>query len=162
MHKQVQPATKVILQSLAAFTILLVMTGYVQSQTITGRWGWQAVAVKDKPQTRFSLMITRQANVVRGVYSVDEFIKGQWQGEDGNQTPFVGVVKGKNITLQFDPLATVPGYQKNVKYKIPNEGRQPSIAMLVLSGHILQWRIASGAKIEGLPNKLALRRAHHR
>jgi hypothetical protein len=149
-------------QSFATLALLLVIAGSLQAQAIIGRWEWHEVAVKDQPQKRFSLMITRKANVVRGVYSVDEFINGEWQGEDGNQTPFLGVVKSKKITLQFDPLATVPGYQQNVNYKAPNDGRQPSIAGLVLSGRTLQWRIISGAKIEGLPNKLALRRALHR
>ncbi len=146
-------------QSFVTFALLLVIAGSLQAQAITGRWEWSEVAVKDTPQTRFSLMITRKANIVRGVYSVDEFINGEWQGEDGNQTPFLGVVKNKNITLQFDPLATVPGYQQNVNFKAPNDGRHPSVAKLVLSGRTLQWRIISRAGIEGLPNKLALRRA---
>lgn len=145
-------------QSIATLALLLVIAGTLQAQAITGRWEWHEVAVKDQPQTRFSLMITRKANIVHGVYSVDEFINGDWQGEDGNQTPFLGVVKNNNITLQFDPLATVPGYQQNVNYKAPNDGRQPSIARLVLSGRTLRWRIISGGGIEGLPNKLALRR----
>lgn len=146
-------------QSFTTIALLLVFAGTLQAQAITGRWEWLEVAVKDKPQTRFSLMITRKANIVRGVYSVDEFINGEWQGEDGNQTPFLGVVKNKNITLEFDPLATVPGYQHNVNYKAPTDGRQPSIARLVLSGRTLRWQIVSGAGIEGLPNTLALRRA---
>ena len=158
MHEPAQPP-RLILQSAVAITLLLVIAGLAQAQTITGRWEWHEVAVKNQPQTRFSLMITRKANVVRGVYSVDEFINGEWQGEDGNQTPFLGVVKNTNITLQFDPLATVPGYQQNVNYKAPYAGRQPSIARLVLSGRTLRWQIISGAGIEGLPNKLALRRS---
>lgn len=146
-------------QSFATLALLLVIAVTLQAQDITGRWEWLEVAVKDKPQTRFSLMITRKANIVRGVYSVDEFINGEWQGEDGNQTPFLGVVKNKNVTLQFDPLATVPGYQHTVNYKAPDDGRQPSMARLVLSGRTLRWQIIRGSGIEGLPNKLALRRA---
>ena len=158
MLELAQPS-RLILQSSVTLALLLVIAGLTQAQTITGRWEWHEVAEKNQPQTRFSLMITRKANVVCGVYRVDEFINGEWQGEDGNQTPFLGVVKNKNITLQFDPLATVPGYQHNVNYKAPNDGRQPSIARLVFSGRTLHWRIISGAGIEGLPNKLALRRA---
>ena len=160
MHELTQ-APRLILQSAVPLVLLLVIAGLTQAQTITGRWEWHEVAVKNQPQTRFSLMITRKANVVRGVYSVDEFINCEWQGEDGNQTPFLGVVKGKNITLQFDPLATVPGYQQNVNYRAPHDGPQPSIARLVLSGRTLRWQIISGAGIEGLPNKLALRRPLH-
>jgi hypothetical protein len=161
-HKLDQPAPKLMLQSFATLAIFFVSAGSVQAQTITGRWEWHAVAIKDKPQTRFTLIITRKANVVRGVYSVNEFINGEWQGEDGNQTPFLGVVKDKNITLRFDPLAIVPGYEKNIKYKAPNDGRQPSIAKLVLSGSTLRWRITSGAGIEGLPNEVSLQRVLHR
>jgi hypothetical protein len=156
------PAPKVILQSLATLALLIFSTVSVQGQAITGRWEWHAVAIKDKPQTRFTLVITVKANVLRGVYSVNEFINDEWQGEDGNQTPFLGVVKGKNITLRFDPLAIVPGYEQNVKYKAPTDGRQPSIARLVLSGSTLRWRIISGAGIEGLPNEVSLRRVLHR
>ena len=158
MFELVQPVSRLMLQSSVTLALLLAIVGLTQAQTITGRWEWHEVAVKNQPQTRFSLLITRKANVVRGVYSVDEFINGGWQGEDGNQTPFLGVVKNRNITIEFDPLATVPGYQQNVNYKVPNDGRKPSIARLVLNGRTLRWQIIFGAGIEGLPNKLALRR----
>lgn len=57
---------------------------------------------------------TLVVSIVRGVYSVDDFINGEWQGEDGNQTPFAGRIHGGVIEIEFDPSATVPGYQENV------------------------------------------------
>lgn len=126
--------------------------------SVSGRWIWKAVARKNKPQTQFSIVIRRDGNVVRGTYSVDEFINGEWQGEDGNQTAFVGRVKGNTIRIEFDPAATVPGYQENVRYQAPTDGRQPSVAVLTLTGQTLAWRFVSGAPLEEVPAKLSLRR----
>lgn len=163
MRSQTQHAVlRVALLAFVTLVLFILAASKLNAQDITGRWQWEERAVKDEPQIRFSLVIFRNGKVVRGVYSVDEFINGEWQGEDGNQTPFLGRIKGKEITIQFDRLATVPGYQQNVKYKAPNDGRQPATARLVLSGGLLQWQIISGDGIEGLPNKLSLRRAVRR
>lgn len=126
--------------------------------SLSGRWIWKEVARKNKPQTQFSIFIRREGNVVRGTYSVDEFINGEWQGEDGNQTAFIGRVKGNTITIEFDPEATVPGYQQNVSYQAPTDGRKPSVATLTLTGQTLVWRFVSGAPIAEVPAKLSLHR----
>src|ERR671914_67996 len=84
-----------------ASAFLIVLAGSSQAQTaqsVTGRWQWKERAVKNKPQTQFTLVITGKGKSFRGTYSVDEFINGTWQGEDGNQTPFRGEIKGKIIT----------------------------------------------------------------
>ncbi|MDQ2922076.1 MAG: hypothetical protein M3R52_10770 [Acidobacteriota bacterium] len=134
-------------------------TIYTQTpSTVTGRWVWKQIIQRNKPQTQFTLVIDRKGDVVRGVYSVDEFINGKWQGEDGNQTPFSGRVKGSTIELEFDPSATVAGYEQNVTYARPKEGRKPSTAILTLSGPTLQWRLVTGPGIEGAPAKLILKR----
>lgn len=125
---------------------------------ISGRWVWKERARKNKPQVQFTLTINRKGEVVRGVYSVDEFINGKWQGEDGNQTPFRGRVKGETIRIEFDPQATVPGYQEIVTYSAPSDGRKASGAVLKLSGTTLLWRLSRGLEIEGVPTQFALRR----
>ncbi|HEV7680941.1 MAG TPA: hypothetical protein VGO68_02380 [Pyrinomonadaceae bacterium] len=125
---------------------------------VNGRWIWKQVARKNKSQTQFSIFIRREGNVVRGTYSVDQFINSKWQGEDGNQTAFIGQVKGNTIRIEFDPTATVPGYQENVSYQAPTDGRQPSVAVLTLSGQTLVWQFVSGAKLEEVPAKLSLHR----
>ena len=125
---------------------------------ISGRWVWKEIARKDQPQIRFTLVIRRQGNLLRGVYSVDEFVNGEWQGEDGNQTPFQGRVTGGKIRIEFDPSATVPGYEKNVNYKAPTDGRKASIAVLTFNDGKLLWHLVDGSRIEGLPDKLALSR----
>jgi hypothetical protein len=135
-----------------------------------GRWIWKQAARKNKPQAQFTITITRQGNqqrnrqgdIVSGVYSVDEFINGKWQGEDGNQTPFRGEVNGNTVRIEFDPSATVPGYQENVIYAAPTDGRKPSIAVLTLSGKTLLWRMVSGPKVEGVPARFTLRRDRKR
>jgi hypothetical protein len=126
-------------------------------QSISGRWVWKEPARKNKPQVQFTITIQRKGDVVHGVYSVDEFINGRWQGEDGNQTPFRGRVKGDTIQVEFDPVATVPGYQENVTYSAPSDGRKPSTAVLRLDGRTLHWRFTGGPRIDGFPAQFALR-----
>lgn len=126
--------------------------------SLSGKWVWKEPARRNKPQLQFTLTIDRKGDIVRGVYSVDEFINGKWQGEDGNQTPFRGRVKGDTVQIQFDPQATVPGYQENVTYSAPSDGRQPSTAVLRLSGPRLLWRLSRRPGIEGVPTQLVLRR----
>jgi hypothetical protein len=127
-------------------------------RAVSGRWVWKEVARKNKPQTQFTLVISREGDVVRGVYSVDEFVNGEWQGEDGNQTPFRGRVARRRVQIEFDPAATVPGYEKNVTYKAPADGRKASAAVLTLKGGILLWRLVNGDPIERVPAKLVLHR----
>jgi hypothetical protein len=119
---------------------------------------WKEVARKNKPQTQFTLVIYREGDVVRGVYNVDEFINGEWQGEDGNQTPFRGRVAGRTVQIEFDPSATVPGYEKNVIYKAPRDGRKASGAVLMFKDGTLLWHLVRGSPIESVPAKLALHR----
>lgn len=126
--------------------------------TLDGQWVWKEPERKNKPQVQFTLTIRRKGDVIRGVYSVDKFIDGVWQGEDGNQTPFQGRAKGDTSQIEFDPSATVPGYQENVTYSAPSDGRKPSIATITLNGQTLLWRVTSGPRIEGVPSRLALRR----
>ena len=152
--------TRVAYRFVLAAAVLLLLAGSARSQSIGavgGRWVWKEIASQNKPQTQFSIMIRREGNVVHGVYSVDEFINGKWQGEDGNQTAFLGRINGKTLHIKFDPRATV-GYEENVNYRAPFDGRQPSIAVLNLRGSTLLWRLASGARIEGVPDRLTLHR----
>ncbi len=125
---------------------------------MSGRWVWREPARKNKPQVQFSLTIHRKGDTVRGVYSVDEFINGRWQGEDGNQTPFRGRVNGNTIQIEFDTVATIPGYQENVTYSAPSDGRKPSAAVLTQSGQTLLWRSSRAPGIEGVPAQFTLRR----
>jgi hypothetical protein len=140
----------------SAVLILIAITG--QAQTFSGRWQWKERAVRNKPQRQFTVVIHRTGNTVRGTYSVDEFINGRWQGEDGNQTAFRGRVEGKTLRIEFDPMATVPGYEQNVRYKPPADGRQPSAAVLSWAGSNLSWQLVSGDPISGVPAKVTLRR----
>lgn len=131
------------------------------ASSITGRWTWKEVARKNKPQRQFSLVIRRAGKVVQGTYSVDEFINGKWQGEDGNQTPFRGETTATGARVLFDSAATVPGYEENVIYKAPADGSKPSVAVLVLKAGTLEWRLVEGDQI-GVPAKVVLRREGRR
>ena len=145
--------------------VLLLTSATIYTQTpsaFSGRWVWKQVARKNKPQTQFTLVIDRKGDVVSGIYSVDEFINGKWQGEDGNQTPFLGRVKGSTIELEFDPSATVAGYEQNVKYAAPADGRQPSTAILTLNGPTLTWRLVKAPGIDGVATRLTLTRERSR
>lgn len=142
-----------------AILLLTSATMYPQTASpISGRWVWKQIARKNKPQTQFTLVINRKGDVVRGVYNVDEFINGKWQGEDGNQTPFLGRVKGSTIEIEFDPSATVAGYEQNVTYAAPTDNRKPSTAILTVNGPTLTWRLVTSPGIEGVPARLTLKR----
>ena len=157
--------TKTTSRAILAFASLVLLAGAVQAQSVAsvnGRWVWKEVARKHKGQTQFSMVIRRTGNTVRGTYSVDEFIDGKWQGEDGNQTAFIGRVKGKTLRIEFDPAATVPGYQENVTYHPPADGSPPSVGVLTMNGQTLLWQFVSGTKLEAVPNRLTLHRERSR
>jgi hypothetical protein len=118
---------------------------------------WKQVARKNKPQTQFTIVI-KKGDVISGTYSVDQFINGKWQGQDGNQTPFLGRLKGSTIEIEFDPSATVAGYEQNVTYTLPKDGRKPSTAAITVNGPTLEWRVVRGPGIEGIPGRLILKR----
>lgn len=148
-----------------AGAVLIMLAGSSHAQTaqsVAGRWQWKERAVKNKLQTQFTLVISGKGKSVRGTYSVDEFINGTWQGEDGNQTPFRGEIEGKVIKIEFDPMATVPGYEQNVTYKPPADGRKPSVAFLSVSGGTLLWRFISGERIVGVSGRMTLTRERRR
>lgn len=145
--------------------ILFFAAGPVAAQgvpDVSGRWVWKSVARKNKPQTQFTLVIHREGAAIHGTYSVDEFINGKWQGEDGNQTPFRGRVSGEKVEIEFDPAATVPGYEQNVEYKSPADGRKPSVAVLTLNRGVLIWRLVEGEGIAGVPTRVVLQRERRR
>jgi hypothetical protein len=144
--------------STAAVLFLLAVATQAQTSAVSGRWQWKEAASKNKPQIQFTLTIDRAGNSVRGVYSVDEFINGEWQGEDGNQTAFRGQIKGSTMRIEFDPMATVPGYEENVVYKPPSDGRKPSVAEIKSKGATLVWRFVAGDRIERVPATMVLRR----
>jgi hypothetical protein len=142
-----------------AMLLMSAASTYTQtSSAISGRWVWKQIARKNKPQRQFTLVIHQKGNAVSGVYSVDEFINGEWQGEDGNQTPFSGRGKGSTIEIEFDPSATVPGYQEKVTYAAPTDGRKPSVATLTLDGPALVWQMVKPPGIESVPARLTLKR----
>src|SRR5258705_12006219 len=123
---------------------------------VSGRWVWKQIARKNKSQTQFTIVIRRQGTVFKGTYSVDEFVNGKWQGEDGNQTPFVGHLSGSEVKIEFDPQAPQPGYEQNVSYAAPSDGRKPSVAIITRSGSNLRWRLIQGTGIQGIPTNVVL------
>ena len=145
------------------FVMMLAALSHAQTApSVAGRWQWKERAIKNRPQTQFALVIFGRGKNVRGTYSVDEFINGTWQGEDGNQTPFRGELEGKGFRIEFDPMATEPGYEQNVTYKPPADGRKPSVAYLSVSGGTLLWRFVSGERIAGVPERMTLTRERRR
>lgn len=124
-----------------------------------GNWDSERFNVKGKQYTQLSLFIKQSGENISGTYSVVDYIGGDPQIEDGNQTPFTGTVKGNVATIKFDPDATVPGYEENVKYKEPADGKAPSTATLTFADNKLQWKLASGASPFEIPNDIVLNKA---
>lgn len=125
---------------------------------LAGRWEWKGPVDKEKAHTEFGIWFDRKGNALSGAYSVDDFVDGEWQGEDGNKTPFRGEIKGDTMHIEFDTMGTVPGTQEEVEYKAPEDGRKPSTATIVIKGDKLEWTRVDGDPIEGVPDKLTLAR----
>lgn len=162
MHR---PVIKIAfpLSFLAILLFFIAAPVHAQSvPAVSGRWMWKEVARKHKPQTQFTVVIQRKGDVVLGTYSVDEFIDGKWQGEDGNQTPFRGRVTPQGVEIEFDPSAVAPGYEQDVRYKAPADGRKPSVAVLTLKGRTLLWNLVRGKRIDGVPSRVTLNRDRRR
>jgi hypothetical protein len=144
--------------------LLFLVSAFPQSSSrnVNGRWVWKEIARNNKPQRQFRIVIRQDGNALKGIYSVDEFINGEWQGEDGNQTPFIGNLKGNQMQIEFDPLATEPGYEQNVSYVAPSNGRKPSLAVITRTGSNLRWRVVRGPGIRGVPKNIVLKQERRR
>ena len=123
---------------------------------LAGYWEWRGPLDAHKHRMEFSLWIDHKGNAISGTYSVNEFVNGKWQGEDGNQTPFRGGLRQGTISIEFDATATVPGYEEHVTYTPPADGKQPSMATIVPKGRVLVWTRVSGDQIEGIPDTITL------
>jgi hypothetical protein len=95
---------------------------------------------------------------VTGTYGVADFVGKEAQIEDGNQTPFTGRIKDNIATIKFDTQATVAGYEQNVEYKEPANGK-PSTATLTFSGNKVQWKLTSGQSPFEIPKDIMLNKA---
>lgn len=121
-----------------------------------GNWDSDKLNIKGEEHTEFSLFITQVGDKIEGTYSVISFVAGEPQIEDGNQTPFVGTVKNGVAEIKFDPENVVPGYEENVMYVEPPNGK-PATATLTMSGDNLTWKTTNG-EISGLPKEVKLNR----
>lgn len=109
-------------------TVLLVVPivlGAVPKYTLSGTWEWTEHRRGPKPQLAFSIDVHTSKAKVWGTYSLATAIDGTWQVEDGNQTPFLGKLTNGVAKVEFDPAATVPGYEEHVTYKPPSSGNPP-------------------------------------
>lgn len=120
-----------------------------------GVWQWQQAKKKSALTYEFSLKIAKHGTQYSGTYSVDAYLDGEWQGEDGNQTPFVGKVANGRLVIEFDPDNVHPGYEEHVVYR-KSTGTAPSSATIARSGEALEWTHTSGRAIENIPRKFLM------
>lgn len=123
-----------------------------------GNWDSDKLNTNGNKHTGFSLFIMQVGDKIKGTYSVVDYIDGEPQIEDGNQTPFTGTVKNDTAEIKFDPDATVPGYEEKVEYKDPAGGKKPATATMTISGDSLMWKTTSGEISGGLPKEIKLMR----
>jgi len=123
-----------------------------------GGWEWQEPPRKNREQAGMFLDVKQMGSRVRGTYSYGVSINGEPQSEDGNQTPFVGTVKGNVAVIKFDPENIHPLYERNVMYKAPANGKAPSTATLQRRGQTLEWKLTAGPRLFNLPVQFTLRR----
>jgi hypothetical protein len=124
----------------------------------SGNWDSEHFNKEGNKYTQLSLMIKQKGETINGTYSIVDYIGKEPQVEDGNQTPFTGTVKDNVATIKFDPDATVPGYEENVKYKEPASGK-PATATLTFSDNKLQWKLTSGQSPFDIPKDIVLSKA---
>lgn len=151
------------LSRLAFIAILLLCVGLSAGQgkkptSFAGHWTWKSQKNKQKEHVQFSLNVVQKGKNVTGTYSVDHFIDGQWQGEDGNQTPFRGTLRSNTATVEFNIDAAVAGYEQNVKYVVPSARKDISFATLKLAKGRLVWTHKSGRRVEGILRTVTLKR----
>ncbi len=127
----------------------------VEKANLNGKWESEFFNKKGESYTQFTMFIKQDGETINGTYSVDDFVGGEWQGEDGNQTPFTGTLKDKTAEIKFDVNATVAGYEENVKYKEPTGGK-PSTATLTLDGGKIKWKHANGEAVAETPKEIVL------
>lgn len=122
----------------------------VEKVNLAGFWESEFFNKKGESYTQLTMNIKQTGDTVTGTYSVTDYIGDQPQVEDGNQTPFTGTIKDSTAEIKFDTNATVPGYEENVKYKEPTDGK-PSTATLTFDGGKLKWKLTGGTSpAEGL------------
>lgn len=115
----------------------------VEKINLNGKWESEFFNKKGENYTQFTIFIKQSGDTINGTYSVDDYVGGEWQGEDGNQTPFTGTLKDNVAEMKFDATATIPGYEENVKYKDPTSGK-PSTATLTIDGGRMKWKLTGG------------------
>ncbi|CAN5241674.1 hypothetical protein BH10ACI1_BH10ACI1_13810 [soil metagenome] len=120
-----------------------------------GNWDSEFFNKKGETHTQLTLNIKQTGETVTGTYSVTDYIGDEPQVEDGNQTPFTGTVKDGVATIKFDVNATVPGYEENVKYKEPTDGK-PSTATLTINSGKMQWKLTGGDSPMEIPKEITL------
>lgn len=125
-------------------------TGFWETAKLnTGGGGW----------TQIWLEIEQKGDQISGIYSVGYSIGDEPQeGDDGNQNPFIGTVKGNTATIKFDPENISPGYLENVKYQDPADGKSPASATFTMSGESLIVNVTEREIVEGLRAKIAFKK----
>ena len=127
----------------------------VATANLAGNWESEFFNKKGESYTQLTLNIKQTGETVSGTYSVTDYVGDQPQVEDGNQTPFTGTVAGGVATIKFDTNATVPGYEENVKYKEPTDGK-PSTTTLTMDGGKLKWKLTGGDSPMEIPKEIVL------
>ena len=135
--------------------------GSIQGQRggMAGLFKEKELEHSSKPQTRLTVYVQIEGNVVIGDYSVDQVINGVRQGQgDIWRIPFRGRLEGGRARIEFNPAVTFRGPDQDVAYMPPTDGTKPGVAVLTLKGDTLVWNWVSGTKIEGVSARVSLRR----
>jgi formylglycine-generating enzyme required for sulfatase activity len=129
------------------------------SVNFSGCWETEKLNAGGGGWTQIWLEIKQKDDQISGVYSVGYFIGDEPQeGDDGNQNPFIGTVKGNTATIKFDPENFSPGYLENVKYQDPADGKSPASATFTMSGESLIVNVTEREIVEGLRAKIAFKK----
>ena len=125
-----------------------------------GNWEWKSRANKNKEQTVFWVDIEQKGNRVVGRYTFAGLVDGENDGADSSFVPFIGIVKGDTISIEFNPndIHGIEEVENKVRYK---KSKSPGRVDLKLKNGKLEWTLIKGTLETGdlgVPGKLTLSR----
>ena len=144
-------------QKIFALVILLSgFSGHAFAQNINGNWVWISEPNQQNERVAFYVDIKRvRGGKLSGNLWLNTFVEGV-EDTDPSFIPFVGRMRGKRASIEFDPMDLRPIWEENMRYKRP---KLRSVATLrFVKGQLLWANIKGAGNSLGIPDNLTLKR----
>ena len=139
----------------ACLLVLYLTISATAQARVSGNWQMEAGDEENLPL--FSIRIKLKGGRVSGhLY----FVKPSGESETiGFAVPFIGTVKGRVTTIEFDPNRGTFGNAQDFKYEKP-KSKTPSFATLTLKNGKLEWRQTQNRLGANMPETFTLIRSN--